>query len=56
MAGGKPCEIDVKLAKVEGRKNATIKDRSGGSYKCPVFCVSFDSGKHSLISGYVSGR
>lgn len=25
---------------MEGRKNATIKDRSGGTYKCPVFCVS----------------
>jgi hypothetical protein len=30
----------VKLAKIEGRKNATIKDRTGGSYKCPVYCVS----------------
>jgi len=34
---GTPVEIDVKLAKFEGRKSATVKDRSGGTYKCPVF-------------------
>ena len=34
---GTPCQIDVKLVKVEGRKNGTIKDRSGGSFKAPVF-------------------
>lgn len=38
---GTPCQIDVKLAKIEGRKNITVKDRTGGSYKLPVFCVSF---------------
>ena len=37
---GTPCQIDVKLAKVEGRKNATVKDRDGSSYKAPVFMVS----------------
>ena len=36
---GTPCQIDVKLAKVENRKNATVKDRSGGTYKAPVFMV-----------------
>ena len=36
---GTPCQIDVKLAKVEGRKSATVKDRSGGTYKAPVFMV-----------------
>ena len=35
--GGTPCEIDVKLAKPEGRKPATIKDRNSGSYKAIVF-------------------
>ena len=37
---GTPCQIDVKLAKPEGRKNATIKDRNGSTYKAPVFKVS----------------
>ena len=37
---GTPCQIDVKLAKVEGRKNATVKDRNGSTYKAPVFMVS----------------
>ena len=32
-----PCTIDVKLNKVEGRKQATMKDRNGASYKAPVF-------------------
>ena len=36
---GTPCQIDVKLAKIEGRKSATVKDRSGGTYKAPVFMV-----------------
>lgn len=27
----------MKLAKPEGRKNATIKDRNGSTYKAPVF-------------------
>lgn len=39
---GTPCQIDVKLAKVEGRKSATIKDRSGQTYKAPVFCDGED--------------
>lgn len=39
---GTPCQIDVKLAKIEGRKNATVKDRDGSSYKAPVFMVSTD--------------
>ena len=39
---GPPCQIDVKLAKPEGRKNATIKDRDGSTYKAPVFMVSFE--------------
>ena len=37
---GTPCTIDVKLAKIEGRKATTIKDRAGGSYKAPVYMVS----------------
>ena len=37
---GTPCQIDVKLAKIEGRKNATVKDRNGSTYKAPVFVVS----------------
>ena len=41
MVGGPSCQIDVKLAKIEGRKNATIKDRDGSTYKAPVFTVSF---------------
>ena len=50
MMGGTPCQIDIKLAKIEGRKNATIKERSGGSYKLPVYCVS------KLIPNRVTGR
>ena len=38
--GGPPCEISVKLQKIEGRKAATMKDRNGQSYKAPVFMVS----------------
>ena len=35
---GQPqCQIDVKLAKPEGRKPATIKDRNAGTYKAIVF-------------------
>jgi len=37
---GTPCQIDVKLAKIEGRKNATVKDRNGSTYKAPIFMVS----------------
>ena len=37
---GTPCQIDVKLAKIEGRKNASVKDRDGSTYKAPVFMVS----------------
>ena len=37
---GTPCQIDVKLAKIEGRKNATVKDRDGSSFKAPVYMVS----------------
>ena len=44
---GTPCQIDVKLAKVEGRKNATIKDRNGSSYKAPVYTVSTKQNLHS---------
>jgi len=34
---GTPIQIDVKLAKIEGRKNATMKDRGGSTWKAPVF-------------------
>lgn len=34
---GTPCQIDVKLNQVEGRKPATIKVRNGGTFKAPVF-------------------
>ena len=40
MGAGTPCQIDVKLAKIEGRKNATQTDRNGQTYKAPVFMVS----------------
>ena len=39
-AGGAPCEIDIKLAKIPGRKPITLKDRNGGVYKAPVYLVS----------------
>ena len=32
-----PCTIEVKLNKVEGRKQATLKDKNAQSYKAPVF-------------------
>lgn len=35
--GGPPCQIDVKLQKIEGRKSAQMKDRNGETYKAPVF-------------------
>lgn len=35
-----PCEIDVKIQKVENRKNGQIKDKQGNIYKAPVFMVS----------------
>ena len=35
-----PCEIDVKLNKIENRKNGTIKDKNGNTFKAPVFMVS----------------
>ena len=38
--GGTPCEIIVKLQKIDGRKSATMKDRNGQSYKAPVYMVS----------------
>lgn len=48
--GGPPCQIDVKLQKIEGRKSATMKDRNGESYKAPVFMVSFVTNISSLIA------
>ena len=35
-----PCEIDVKIAKVENRKSGQLKDKQGQVYKAPVFVVS----------------
>jgi vacuolar protein sorting-associated protein 26 len=35
-----PCEIDVKINKVENRKNGSIKDKQGNLFKAPVFMVS----------------
>jgi len=32
-----PCEIDVKINKIETRKNGTIKDKTGNTFKAPVF-------------------
>jgi len=32
-----PCEIDVKIFKMENRKNGTIKDKNGQTFKAPVF-------------------
>jgi len=34
-----PCEIDVKIFKMENRKNGTIKDKNGQTFKAPVFMV-----------------
>ena len=52
---GTPCQIDVKLAKVEGRKSATVKDRSGGTYKAPVFMVSDKEPKENLLTRLILG-
>ena len=41
--GGPPCEIDVKIAKIDQRKQGTIKDKAGNSFKAPVFMVSAQS-------------
>lgn len=43
VGGSTPAQIEVKLAKLEGRKSATMKDRNGQMYKAPVFMVSFSS-------------
>lgn len=48
---GTPCQIDVKLVKIEGRKNATLKDRSGATYKAPVYMVSQYSKWHNSQDG-----
>jgi hypothetical protein len=40
--GGAPCEITVNLDKIEGRKQATMRDRNRQPYKAPVFMVSLD--------------
>lgn len=39
--GGAPCEITVNLDKIEGRKQATMRDRNRQSYKALVFMVWF---------------
>lgn len=52
---GTPCQIDVKLAKVEGRKSATVKDRSGGTYKAPVFMVSDKEPEENLLTRLILG-
>jgi vacuolar protein sorting-associated protein 26 len=49
-AGGAPCEIDIKLAKIPGRKPITLKDRNGGVYKAPVYLVSHISPKNHHLS------
>lgn len=38
--GSTPCNIYVMFNKIEGRKMATVRDRSGQTYKAPVFLVS----------------
>jgi len=40
VSGSTPAQIEVKLAKYEGRKAANMKDRNGQMYKAPVFMVS----------------
>ena len=32
-----PCQIDIKFNRVEGRKNASLRDSEGTKYKAPVF-------------------
>ena len=32
-----PCNIDIKFSRVEGRKNATVRDADGNKSKAPVF-------------------
>jgi len=39
VAGGPPCEIEVNIVKIDGRKNAVMKDRNGQTYRAPVFMV-----------------
>ena len=51
---GTPCEIDVKLQKVEGRKSAQMKDRNGQTYKAPVFTVSDFRSRWQAGSGVVT--
>lgn len=34
---GSPAQIDIKFNKIEGRKQATIKDKQGNAYKVPIF-------------------
>lgn len=32
-----PCEIDVNINKVDNRKNGSLKDKQGNTFKAPVF-------------------
>ena len=50
-----PCEIDVKIQKVENRKNGTIKDKQGNTYKAPIFMVSGIKAKMTPIF-FIVGR
>ena len=44
-----PCDIDVTIQKIDGRKNGTIKDKNGQTYKAPVFADGEDiKGKISI--------
>ena len=40
---------------MEGRKSATVKDRSGGTYKAPVFMVSDKKLKENLLTRLILG-
>ena len=40
LSYGPPCEITVNIDKIDGRKNASMKDRNRQVYKAPVFMVS----------------
>jgi len=50
-----PCNIMVQFAKVEGRKMASLRDRSGTTYKAPVFLDGEDI-KGKVIIDMTKGK
>jgi len=47
-----PCEIEVKIQKVENRKNGSIKDKNGQTFKAPVFMVSQEPNESTILVGW----